>query len=87
MTTLERLQALLVKHNQVTHDDLVPDASLEALGLDSMDTIDLLFNIEDEFNITVPRDQAPLKTLQDVVDYIDRLVSEQHAHAIEERGP
>ena len=88
MTTLERLQALLVKHNQVTHGDLVPDASLEALGLDSMDTIDLLFNIEDEFNITVPRDQAPLKTLQDVVDYIDRLVSEQHVEpTVEERGP
>ena len=88
MTTLERLQALLVKHNQVTHGDLVPAASLEALGLDSMDTIDLLFNIEDEFNITVPRDQVPLKTLQDVVDYIDRLVSEQRAQpTIEGRGP
>ncbi len=88
MTTLERLQALLVKHNEVTGDDLVPDASLEALGLDSMDTIDLLFNIEDEFNITVPRDQVPLKTLQDVVDYVDRLVSEQHVQpAVEERGP
>ena len=34
MTTLERLQALLVKHNKVTHGILVPDASLEALGLD-----------------------------------------------------
>ena len=53
-----------------------------------MDTIDLLFNIEDEFNITVPRDEAPLKTFQYVVDYIDRSVSEQHAQpTVEERGP
>jgi acyl carrier protein len=44
-----------------------------------MSVIDLLFTIEDEFQVTIPRDQVELKSLADVVAYIDRLVAEQHA--------
>lgn len=59
---------------------------LENLGIDSMSTIDLLFNVEDEFNITISREQVELKTLRDVVDYIDRLVAEQHGSAVQEES-
>ena len=78
MTTLERLQKIIVKDFELKPEDLKANASLESLGLDSMSTIDLLFSIEDEFNIQVSRDPVELKTIQDVVDYIDRLIAEQH---------
>ena len=78
MTTLERLQKIIVKDFELKPEDLKANASLESLGLDSMSTIDLLFSIEDEFNIQVSREPVELKTIQDVVDYIDRLIAEQH---------
>jgi acyl carrier protein len=78
MTTLERLQKIIVKDFELKPEDLKANASLESLGLDSMSTIDLLFSIEDEFNIQVSREPVELKMIQDVVDYIDRLIAEQH---------
>jgi acyl carrier protein len=80
MTTLERLQKIIVKDFELKPEDLKANASLESLGLDSMSTIDLLFSIEDEFNIQVSREPVELKTIQDVVDYIDRLIAEQHGN-------
>ncbi|HEX2201444.1 MAG TPA: acyl carrier protein [Gammaproteobacteria bacterium] len=78
MTTLERLQKIIVKDFELKPEDLKANASLEGLGIDSMSTIDLLFSIEDEFNIQVSREPVELKMIQDVVDYIDRLIAEQH---------
>jgi acyl carrier protein len=78
MTTLERLQKIIVKDFELKPEDLKANASLESLGLDSKSTIDLLFSIEDEFNIQVSREPVELKMIQDVVDYIDRLIAEQH---------
>ena len=78
MTTLERLQKIIVKDFELKPEDLKANASLESLGIDSMSTIDLLFSIEDEFNIQVSREPVELKMIQDVVDYIDRLIAEQH---------
>jgi acyl carrier protein len=80
MTTLERLQKIIVKDFELKPEDLKANASLESLGLDSMSTIDLLFSIEDEFNIQVSREPVELKMIQDVVDYIDRLIAEQHGN-------
>jgi acyl carrier protein len=80
MTTLERLQKIIVKDFELKPEDLKANAALDSLGIDSMSTIDLLFSIEDEFNIQVSREPVELKTMQDVVDYIDRLIADQHGN-------
>jgi acyl carrier protein len=58
-------------------EDLTPDATLEGLGLDSLSVIEFTFNLEDELKITMPEARVELKTLQDVVNLIDKLVTEQ----------
>lgn len=79
MTTLEKLQEILMRQYDLDRQRLDAAATLEGLGLDSMSIIDLLFTVEDEFRVTIPRDKTELKSLADVVAYIDRLVAEQHA--------
>jgi acyl carrier protein len=54
-----------------------PDSNLEALGLDSLDVFDLIFNAEDHFHIKVPNDQVTISTLQDVSALVQRLIVEQ----------
>jgi len=76
-TTLERLQAILVKDYKLDPAALTPDALLDELGIDSLATAELLFNIEDEFKIVLPPEPVNLRALGDVVVFIDRLVSEQ----------
>jgi acyl carrier protein len=84
MSTLERLHAIILKDFEVQAEDLKPDALLENLGIDSMGLIDLMFNVEDEFQITVSREPVEFKTVQDVVDYIDQLVVQQHSEKVAE---
>jgi len=76
-TTLERLSAILVKDHKLAPDRLTPDASLEDLGIDSLGTVELLWNVEEAFQIKLPSDPVELPTLRDVVRYVDELIARQ----------
>jgi acyl carrier protein len=77
-TTHDRLCVILVKDYKLEPDTLVPEATLETLGIDSLGLAELLFNIEDEFKITLTDNPVSLTTLHDVTSYIDDLVAAQH---------
>lgn len=85
MTTLGRLQALLVRDFELKPELLQPDATLEGMDIDSLRMIEILFCIEDEFKITVPAEQGELrqrvKTLGDLAGYIDELAAAQRKGA------
>jgi acyl carrier protein len=77
-TTFDRLTTLLVKDYRLPPDRLTLEAPLEDLGIDSLDTVELLWNIEDLFKIKLPAEPVHLPTLGDVVRYVDELVASQH---------
>jgi acyl carrier protein len=85
--TLDRLSAILMKDYKLEARQLTPDAPLEALGIDSLGVADLLFNIEDEFGISLPPEPVQLLTLGDVVRFIDELVASQQAQAAAPGAP
>jgi len=76
-TTLERLQQLFIARFDYKIEKLVATTKLENLGLDSLDIVDFLFDIEKEFNIEIPDREFKVKTIQDMVDALDRLISVQ----------
>ncbi len=76
-TTFERLRATLIKDYKFSADVLVLEAPLESLGIDSLGMAELLFNIEDEFGVSVPPDTVNFTTLGDVVAFIDDLIVKQ----------
>jgi acyl carrier protein len=75
--TLERLRTILVRDYTLAPESLTLDAPLEELGIDSLGVAELLFNVEDEFKVTLPTEPVPLSTLGDVVRFIDELVTAQ----------
>jgi acyl carrier protein len=79
--TLKRLQKIVAKKFSLPEESISPDATLEGLGLDSLDAIEMLFEVEDEFHIRIPQDrsedQTKLSTVQDVLNIIDRLMAQQ----------
>jgi acyl carrier protein len=77
-TTLERLQKLFIARYNYKLENLSATTTLEELGLDSLDMIDFLFDIEKEFNIIIPDQEFKVKTIQDMVDALDQLISEQN---------
>jgi acyl carrier protein len=78
MTTVERLSKILVKNYKVDPERLTLNEPLAELGIDSLGMAELLFFIEDEFNIKLPFDPVALPTLGDAVSYIDGLLAAQH---------
>ena len=82
MTTLQSVQAILKANFHLSPDVLQPDARLEDLAIDSLSVVEVLFAVEDEFKVKVPPEplalQGQLKTIGDLVAYVDKLTAEQH---------
>ena len=78
-STFETVQQILEKKFSVAPDAVKADSTLESLGLDSLDTIELMFEVEEAFDIRVPQDGAAAQirsaTVQDIVDNIGKLVA------------
>ena len=89
-TTLDHIRSLLVRDHDIAPERLGEDAPLEELGVDSLGLMELLWNVEDEFDIALPSDRVELHTLGEVAAYVDGLVAAQHADDAETpavRGP
>ena len=79
MGTLERIKKLYLKNFDFEEERLRPEATIESLGLDSLDRIEFMFALEKEFDIKIPDREVKLNSIEDMINVIDRLVAEQHA--------
>ena len=70
---LEKVKAILAEQFDVEEDKVTADTDLqEDLGADSLDVVDLLMSIEDEFGVEVPDDEIDnIKTVGSLVSYIE----------------
>ena len=68
----ERIKSRLAEKFQKNTSDISSESRLvQDLGLDSLDTFELLFELENEFNITIPTaDALAFVRVQDVVAYV-----------------
>lgn len=80
-TTLERLQQLFLAQFDYKIEQLTATTTLQDLNLDSLDIIEFMFDIENEFNIKIPDQEFRVRTIQDMVDAVDRFVSVQNLEA------
>jgi len=72
---LERVQAVLAKELSLNEKDILLESNFEDLGIDSLDLVELIMQLEDEFDIAIDEAEK-LKTVNDVVEYITSKVSE-----------
>ncbi len=71
--TFDKVKKLLSEQLDVDEEKITMDSSIsEDLGADSLDVVELLMSIEDNFGVVVPDEEAAnLKTVGDVVKFID----------------
>jgi acyl carrier protein len=81
MATGEKLKEITEKVKQIISEQLgveeaevTPTASfVDDLGADSLDTVELVMALEENFDIEIPDDAAEkIRTVQDAIDYIDK---------------
>ncbi|MCP5155162.1 MAG: acyl carrier protein [Ectothiorhodospiraceae bacterium] len=73
MSTIEeRVKQIVVEQLGVKEEDVSPDASfVDDLGADSLDTVELVMALEEEFNCEIPDEEAEkITTVQQAMDYI-----------------
>ena len=70
---LEKIKVILAEQFDVEEDSLKNDTDLQDdLGADSLDVVDLLMSIEDEFEIEIPDEEIEnIRTVSDLVSYIE----------------
>ena len=68
--TFEKVKEIIVTELGLEESEIMEDTSFEALGLDSLDVVELLMAIEEEFGIEIKAEEAG-KTVSDLVNYID----------------
>ncbi len=71
-TVEERVKQIVVEQLGVKEDEVTPDASfVDDLGADSLDTVELVMALEEEFNCEIPDEEAEkITTVQQAMDYI-----------------
>jgi acyl carrier protein len=72
-TTEQRIKDIIVDQLGVNADQVTPEAKfIEDLGADSLDTVELIMALEEEFGIEVPDEEAEkLQSVGDVTKYIE----------------
>ena len=72
MSIEQKIKAIIIEQLGVDEDEVTPQASfLEDLGADSLDIVELVMAMEEEFKIEIPdEDVEGLKAVQDVINYI-----------------
>ncbi len=74
---VEKINGFLVDEFEVAEDKIVPDANLrETLDLDSLDYVDLVVEIENNFGFKVtPEDFKNISTFESFYQYVDNRVN------------
>ncbi len=77
VSTFDRLKKIVVDQLGANEADVVPTASfVEDLNADSLDLVELIMSLEEEFGMEIPDDDAEkITTVGEAVEYIDEHVS------------
>ena len=82
MSTVEdRVRKIVVEQLGVKEEDLKNDASfVDDLGADSLDTVELVMALEEEFETEIPDEKAEkITTIQEAIDYIESNLDKEEA--------
>jgi len=68
----ERIKSIIVEQLGVSLEEVTPEASfIEDLGADSLDIVELIMALEEEYDMEIPDEDAEkIQAVQDVISYV-----------------
>lgn len=75
---MSRVIRVIAETQRIPVESITPESTFESLNIDSLDGINIVFAIENEFNISVPDDAAKsLRSIRDVADGVRNLAASE----------
>ena len=73
MTTFERVKTVLVEQLDASEDEITPTASIvDDLGADSLDVVEIVMALEEEFDVEIPDEDAEkITTVSQIIEYVE----------------
>ena len=72
MMVFEAVQELLADRLECEPSEITMDSTFHDLGIDSLDTVDLLMELEDKLDISIELDEK-VETVGDLVNFVEKL--------------
>ena len=74
MSVEEKIKKIICEQLEVNEEDVVPSASfVDDLGADSLDQVELIMAMEEEFGLSISDEDAEkILTVQNAIDYITK---------------
>lgn len=73
MSTFDRVKKVLVEQLDVDEEAVTPPASIvDDLGADSLDVVEIIMGLEEEFDVEIPDEDAEkITTVQQIISYVE----------------
>lgn len=75
---------MIADYKDLPPDTVTPERTFEELGIDSLDAIDIIYEVEDKFQVEISQDELNMQELQrvgDIAALVQRVVAEQQSGA------
>ncbi len=74
MSIEDKVKEIIVEQLGANAEDVIATASfIDDLGADSLDTVELVMALEEEFGVEIPDEDAEgIKTVQNAIDYVNK---------------
>ena len=67
----EKLVSFAAKQLELDADAITPDSTFESLGIDSLDIVEMIMDLESELGIELEMEDQKITTFQELADFID----------------
>ena len=67
----EKLAKFAAKQLDLDLAEITPDSTFESLGIDSLDVVEMVMDLESEFGIELDMEDQKITTFQELADFID----------------
>lgn len=73
---IQRVLKVIATVKRLPQEEVTIDRSFQELGIDSMDGVEILFALENEFDITIPDEDAKaIRSIREMAAGVDKLVA------------
>ena len=67
----EKLAKYAAKTLELDIDDISPDSTFESLGIDSLDVVEMIMDLESELGVELEMEDQKITTFQELADFIE----------------